>query len=517
VRVVIKHPFSACLLLLIAACILFGTLATAYAQTGALEAERVSNQCRAIKADIISEDLDNAYLAEYLVTCVRTTIQSVFVEFINGFYPLVAAAGQAAMVLSVTIFGVLLVSGAIEKSSRDSFVLLFKLGCVLFFIQPERVEEIYGMGIDSMDSLTNIVYTFGKDQHSLRCYDNVTLWDRVDCMLDVIIGIVKEDELEAAGKSLNSGGGSVKVEGVSRGLMYFFFTNMTAGSMGFIIGVLGFYVMYTFLFALVKSIHTFLAAIIGLSFLLVFAPMFVPMIMFRVTRSYFDKWMRICISFVLQPVILFAFLSLMMIALDTMLISGENSFMKTVMGPTADSRNASPNEALDKQGAFDGKRRVGPYVQLSNSAYIKDPRVVDTGTLGKRVESASAEGLPNQLKNDGNFTGAQLPLDTVDYNKMVQCGSAENCMQKLGLSVLTIALTCFVFVSMLNYIPTMAADLSGGVYEVPNLFGEVGSKLPFMDQAQGMLKKSTAEMTEKIRPQVRQFSDEVGKLIGARR
>lgn len=523
VRAIIKRFFPACLCLMLALTLLAGALAPAYAATGgdgAYKESEIRTKCDLIKKIIIETDQDNAYLTEYIVTCVKTVMHDVFSEFVNGFYPYVFGAGQVALILAVTIFGVMIATGAVEKSSRDSFVLLFKLSCVLFFMKPSTVEEIYGMGIDSMDAMTEIVYTYGRDWNSQRCYDNYTLWDRVDCMLDVIIGIVRQEDLAAAGKSMSSSGGSTTSQGVSRGLLYFFFTNMTASSVGFLIGALGFYVTYTFLFALVKSIHTYLAAIMGLSFLLIFMPMFVPMVMFKATRSYFDKWMRIAVSFILQPVILFAFLSLMMIAMDTMLISGENSFLKTAMGDDADKRNSNINETLDGKGVYT-KGAAGNYLQHSDaSAGISDPKRTQTGALGVRVEEGASEGQPNRLANDGNFSGLKTTYKTLDYEKLkdaVNCGSAEKCMEKLGLSIITIALTCFVFTSMLNYIPNMAADLSGGVYEVPNLFAEIGSKIPGMETAQGKMQNLTNGLTEKIRPQIEQFTNEVSRMVGGRR
>lgn len=73
---------------------------------------------------------------------------------------------------------------------------------------------------------------------------------------------------------------------------------------------------YLALLIIVKVAITFLRAvfgyvysIIGIAFLLSLAPFFLSFYMFTATRSYFDKWLGYLISFALQMVIVFAFIT----------------------------------------------------------------------------------------------------------------------------------------------------------------------------------------------------------------
>lgn len=73
---------------------------------------------------------------------------------------------------------------------------------------------------------------------------------------------------------------------------------------------------YLALLIVVKIAITFLRAvfgyvysIVGIAFLLALAPFFLSFYMFGVTRSYFDKWLGYLISFSLQMVVVFAFLT----------------------------------------------------------------------------------------------------------------------------------------------------------------------------------------------------------------
>lgn len=456
------------------------------------------NKCAVIKAKVILLDLDKAYLVEYIVKCTTAVVKEVFGEFLQGFYNAVFRAGQAVLTLAVTIFGVMLATGAVEKASRDGFVVLFKLGCVLYFVQPHIVTWIFNSGLDAMEELTNAVYQFGNWGQSGRCFDVFTLWDRLDCTLDVLIGTVKDTENGA------------QLQGVSRGMLHFFASNMASTSLGAIIGMLGFYVTYEVVLAVIKSLHTYLAAIIALAFILMFAPLFVPMIMFKVTRSFFDKWMRIAISFILQPVILFGFLSMMMIAMETMMLTGPGSLLKTI-DPSLDQKNKFVSEALENQGAF-GSKMFERMFDTGNTAE-RNIQLEDTGATGMR-------GVDKSVKNADDVDAAVAGMgsmntrwDKVQYAKLKNCGSAEECQKRIAMVMVTMALTAFVFVSMLNYIPNLATDLSGGIYEVPSLYKELGSKIPGAEMLGKGVQGGANAITENARRFTEGFRDTVRRNV----
>lgn len=477
-------------------------LSHAYAQGGGGGGGAYGNagqRCEQIKQQVSGADKDGAWVVEYVVMCVKTVMREAFEKFLNGFYPVVSSTITVAMTLCVTLFGVLLVTGIIEKSSRDSFVLLFKLGCILFFVKPSTVTQIYDMGNDSMDALTDIVFQFGKGSGgSGRCFDNDTVWDRIDCTLDVLIGTVKSGGAGAAG-AVAGGGGQQALEGISRGLMHSNMMLIASTGMAAFVGLIVMYTTYQILMAIIKSVHTYLAAIMGLSFILVFAPMFIPMIMFKPTRSYFDKWQRIATSFVLQPVILFGFLSLMLIALEDILISGNGSYLKTVCGQQCDQRGVYPSKRCIESGACKTKATgATTRMDIGNSAE-RQLSTIKAGFKGGKAPVVAGGGKQQSQSADmgANYTW----FDSYDMEKMGQMtgkGSEADQQKALALSAMALALAAFVFVSMLNYIPTLATDLSGGVNEVPNLFNKVGQHLPGGEQLQKFANEATGGITSKI-------------------
>jgi len=353
-----------------------------------------------------------------------------------------------------------------------------------------------------LDSLPDTVFTYGKGGSGAggRCetQNGDTIWDRVDCMADVLIGIKPADGTNKTQVSPNR-------NGISRGLIHFFMANMSSSGMGAIIGLLGLYTIYCFIFAAIKSIHTYLAAILGLAFLLTLIPMFVPFFLFKVTRNYFDKWYRIALSFVLQPVILFGFLSLMMVAFDTVLVSGNNSVLRMLIGNEANT--TVPSEALDRVGAFKTQRfgETGIAIAHANQLASNFSETLQGAGMGTKVTP-----LGTDLRQNGMIPGVIMtykPMEGVSYEQLAQkmddANNSEEAKQVLTSAAIVLALTCFVFISVLNYSPTMATDLAGGVFEVPNLYETVGEKFLGADQAEGIAynfsKKARGTIQETMR------------------
>jgi type IV secretion system protein VirB6 len=59
-----------------------------------------------------------------------------------------------------------------------------------------------------------------------------------------------------------------------------------------------------------------------------FAPIFIPCVLFQVTKSYFDAWLKLMISYALQPTVLAAFIALMFTTFDQTMY-GDCTFTKT--------------------------------------------------------------------------------------------------------------------------------------------------------------------------------------------
>jgi type IV secretory pathway VirB6-like protein len=83
----------------------------------------------------------------------------------------------------------------------------------------------------------------------------------------------------------------------------------TAGIMMFITGAMA--VLNIFFFA-IRVIFCYLTSYLIICFLIILSPLIIPLALFYWTERYFTKWLHIMISAMLTPMILFAFLSMLL-------------------------------------------------------------------------------------------------------------------------------------------------------------------------------------------------------------
>lgn len=490
-------------------------------------AEGARSQCEFIREQIALFDNDGVYLIESTVTCIKAVIvgdarygiTGAFGKFLLAFYPVFEPIIRVALTLAVALFGAMMLAGLIEKPARDSFVVLMKLACVMYFVQTSTAQWIFDSSLKTLDGMTEMVFTFGQTgemEGRCRIRSGDGLWDRVDCMMDVLIGI----KMDAPGAEAPDAVDEVSASksGISRGMMHFFFANISSSGLGAVIGFLGLYTIYSFSFAVLKSLHTYLAAVLGLAFILVLTPMFVPMLMFKSTKNYFEKWYRIAISFILQPVILFGFLSLMMVAFDTVLVSGNNSVLRMIIGDKAETQ--VPSEVLEEEGVYNVTRvgETGAVLARANDlkGYFSEEM---TGAMKGRFATPEGTTLRDE---DGNIPGVNIsyyPMDGIDYarlaTEMEGVGDDAEAKERLAYAAIVLALTTFVFISTLNYIPTMATDLAGGVFEVPNLYESVGQKFVGADQLEGAAYNLSATVRQKLGDG--SYFAQIGSMLGGRK
>ncbi|HJD55655.1 MAG TPA: type IV secretion system protein, partial [Rickettsia endosymbiont of Pyrocoelia pectoralis] len=91
------------------------------------------------------------------------------------------------------------------------------------------------------------------------------------------------------------------------------FSLLFVDPLGFIYIILYFIALYFIFFLLFKATIIYLTALITIGMIIIMAPIFICFMLFNITRSLFENWLRQLISYALQPIILFtgiAFISM---------------------------------------------------------------------------------------------------------------------------------------------------------------------------------------------------------------
>jgi hypothetical protein len=291
-------------------------------------------------------------VANRIVGCVRQTIDNAAERFFNprtGFFSIVKQAVFALITFSVVIYGVMVASGMVEKLGRDTLVLLLKVGFVVWGV--ENTDWIYQQMMAMVDALSAAMFNFNTLDAvpDNACPNKPSVWMRIDCVLDTIIGIDMSERLSEARPGLNSENWANDLgsaSGLERGLVGVFFTIMKGSDIGFITGVIGLIATWTMVVFLVKVLFSFLAAFIGLAFMVMLGPLFIPLVIFKSTKQYFDKWYQFIITTALQPVLMLTFVTFATAAMDLVIFSGERSIYQTIAGNEAKQPGFNMNSYL---------------------------------------------------------------------------------------------------------------------------------------------------------------------------
>lgn len=433
----------------------------AYAQQGS---QSMSSECKKFEG-----------IVNRFGSCIKETVMKVAVKYFDKMYSYFLTALNAFLTFGVIIYGVMLAAGMVDNVKRDSIVVLLKVAFVAFFCA--NLEMIYFWVIDMMDGLIDLYFTFTTSQDQGQCQSQGQGWGpfkRLDCLLDLVIGL-KGDKYNGTYTQKLSG------EGVGRGFINFFFKAGITGSVGMIIAGIGFFIVWTLIMTVIKITLMYLLAIIALTFIVMIGPLFIPLVIFKQTKQYFDSWLRLLVSFGLQPVIMFAYVAMMIIAFDKAVFSNNNSLMSAIAGQSASSGSGfNLNQHIAQATTRDGygaESKAGDSTRDLQGQRIGNESVMP-GTVMRDIPmqqqnsggSAQAGGGGNSVKTMAN----QVPLNMIDWKKLAEkAGKTEAEHKKeIFFAVLYVALVIYVFTTMLNYIPTVASDMTGGYGN--SLFNMVG-------------------------------------------
>ena len=491
-----------------------------------------------------------AGLTNHIAGCVRDTLDNATAKFFNsqtGFFPLVSKAIGGMLSLAVIIFGVMAAFGMVEKLGRDSILLLLKIAFVGYFTMNS--DFMYQNVIGMMDDISKRIVTYvpssgpidqaGDDFSQVTCLKDmlstpetqakgvVGPWAAMDCTIDSVIGIkvvaTRTDTPTGVGdgKTYNS---QLKADddGPARGLLYLFFSSYQSSVLGVILAVIGFVFMWGMINMIIKSLFIYIAGYLGIAVMMMVAPLFIPMVLFQTTRTYFDKWVKLVISFALQPIIILVFVVMTIAAVDMATYSSKFSIMYRIAGDASLQPGFSLNAYLSQnRGTASAPHSIiykdtktylrakadtkAPITATSDDAVNKlvggvanSPCTTAAMNADPDLKAKCAQSYPMQFWHnvlDWNAMAAArspavvIEADPNDPSEVVTAG--EQISREVLGAVIFAAVVIFVMNQLLSVIPMVAYDLIGDFGTSPNL-GAVGGSLPGQKQIKGQLESMVA-------------------------
>ncbi len=461
-----------------------------------------------------------------IASCIRAALGNATEAYFNpdtGIYPIVAQAITALITLAVIVYGIMLAAGMVEKLGRDTIMLLIKIAFISYFVT--HVDLMYNTLLTVMDDTAEKVVEFvpqagsaggNVDFAQITCIQNMKQaqidqatdesglnvsgpWMGMDCLLDTIIGIkgIATGSISATSATdwTNKNFDDSK-SGLSRGMLGVFFSSMETSVMGLLLGAIGFIFIYGLVQLIIKALFVYISGYLGVAFIMILAPIFIPLALFQITKQYFDKWVKLLVGFTLQPIIILVFISFNIAAVDLAAFSGNFSIMYRLAGEASRQKGFNLNQYLQDTGAMIPK----PMTVAEIKADQEDP-----ASLGKSKEQGVLKGaassdciealtrLDKKLKEKCDQSYAvKVIKNGLDWEKLAQArkppvsvaNGATKPAQQIANEVLAAAIFCGIVVFIMNglfrVVPALAQDLLGDFRQSPNLFA-TGGNIPGMD------------------------------------
>ncbi|MEZ5691357.1 MAG: type IV secretion system protein [Rickettsiales bacterium] len=193
---------------------------------------------------------------------------------------------NAAIVLFITIYGILFMTGMIQLKLNDFLIRIVKLGIIAALLSPSSYLFFNNYVINFFENGTEDIIGFITNSSGSGAFFNwnpmqsISMFSVLDSALAKILSPKMFVILMATA-------------------LYPFF--------GFILAIILFIAILSFLRAMMTALWVFVMAMVLRTLLFGLAPIFIPTILFQRTRHIFDGWIAQLVSSMIQPILLFIF------------------------------------------------------------------------------------------------------------------------------------------------------------------------------------------------------------------
>jgi type IV secretory pathway VirB6-like protein len=195
---------------------------------------------------------------------------------------------RVILVLYIAYLGLAFVMGFLEMTHREFVIIILKFGLVLQLSATTTSWEFFNdyffsFFVNGVGELTGILFGTGSQT---SCAGSGS------CTINVA-GIQAFDSALAQLFSYDT----------TRKIM----TLLTWKVYGFFYVTIIYIAILIILYVIIKAIIIFLVSFLAISTLIVLAPIFLPFILFKLTHSFFERWLGQLVSYFIQPLVVLTF------------------------------------------------------------------------------------------------------------------------------------------------------------------------------------------------------------------
>lgn len=451
---------------------------------------------------------------------------------------------QALLTLYVVIFGFKLTLGVLGGEgidTKNAAIFVFKIILVTYFTFG---LQFYNSSQNStlLDGMTQWVFPvafnfsaqlaswvanatpsglcdFSKETYSAG-YEFMSLWDSLDCRVGHYLGV---DMLSEFYGNALTGLNDPKNNAIY--LMSFpvpiyvwmILISLYTGIMPLFTMAL----MYPILVIAIAGfvVQTFAVSMIMLVILGTLTPIFIPMVLFERTKEYFDGWLKLFMSFILQPMLAVAFTFMAFSLydrgfygtckytterLDTSDIPGYNNINNNrealAFTIDMDESNYSDNDYENCINSL-GYILNSPFAAVYNAAKGTATKLATNYTTARDASKNNSNALSSQQNNSPVLKGiSNVSTAFVETVKMV-FAAIYNFM----IQLLVACLLLFLISQLTSFTNEFMASLSGGI-SISGITIGIQSTVQILSSAAQTLSSVIEQVRSKGKPQIKNVS-----------
>jgi len=476
------------------------------------------------------------------VNCFRAALQGTLNQFLsksNGtnlkdFYE---DTMNVAAVLAMAIYGLRISLGEVRSISGESVLFIIKIGAAYLVIDnfadpapsptiPISFNGLIDISEDLINKVTGAFISESDSQFSLlgSCASKLNLgvldpmdpgerwdafiWARVDCMIGGFMGF------GLMSGAVTSGVGLILESATASSA-----NNELFGSIGPLIVYMGYSMMFGLFMSILRAVYMFLYSMVLLSFMWLLFPAAMICLLFKHTSSYFFNWLSIVISCLLQPMMVLAYLALMMTAMDAAIYTSPYSLLASITGKTAcDSAGCDYANwpKLIQEAKTTG--RIADCnintVSINNSPFAQKDCLSVSGAVTDNGGGAANTRYTDPYRYDrtkpeckSKMPGA-LSAAFAGFQGSTNLQIPTSCLngpnpEEMFVAFLVLVVLGTVLYQTMEYIPNFVGTLSGGMG-----MGGVAATMPLSQEIMGGARQSARALIDSKDPK------EAGKAFG---
>lgn len=427
--------------------VMIGVASAAFAQNPTVVIDGAGNICPGY----------GGYTARFAI-CIQNTVGWALNRYLVQFFSYFIDTVNIACVFAVLIWGITAFMGKPQSVSRTAFMLAIKIGFIVFLINLGGYITLFPALIDIVNWMVNIVTGYTAIDLSPHCPYAPFIWHRIDCALNMLIG------------------GIFQPTTISFGFIGFIFAMLFSKGIGIALFFFGLAIVIQTILAVLHALFILLSAYIALALLAIVAPLVIPLILFKNTKAYFEKWLRMTFGVMLQPVFLFAYLSLFLIAMEIAIFTGPYSIYRSIACNAVDNPQFSIGAYVINSGQL--QQRSGPealwamVVSQETRSFAGAPSGATQQVGGMAGNNAVTNVGPDGsalFRNNG--VSIDLSVDALNIEQMAaMCRLTPlQYIIRMVLSFFAAAAVIYIFYTMLHVVPYLGTLISGDLFGLPNL------------------------------------------------